>query len=557
MNWRCGLVAAVLLALVPGGAARADTLIDNVNGLTLDQTGQMVRFTGLVIGGDGRVKQLLSRTDPRPPRPDFRQDGGGRTLMPGFVDSHARVAELGFALMTLDVSAAASLDDALAMIAAYATENPQLPWILGRGWDAGRWGRLPTGADLARATGDRPAWLVSADGDAGWANLAALARAGVSASVADPPGGRIERLASGGAPTGVLVGRAMALVAAAAPPPLARDRDRALALAQSHLLAAGVTTVVDMGTSLLDWQSYRRAGDADQLAIRIIAYADDIEAMAIIAGPGPGPWLYGSRLRLPGVRLRVDGNLGARAAWLAAPYADAPGQRGLPDQRGSALRNQLVRAAMDGFQVALAATGDAAVGEAVAAITDLTTDLPPAADGRRWRLEGVRLVAPDDRARLAQLGVLASVQPAGVPGARDTAAARLGEARVGAADPWRSLQQAGVRLAFGVASPRDLADPFGAWAAAIARTDAAGRPFGGWQPGEAVGREAALDALTRSGAYAAGADDRIGTLMPGMFADFILLDADPTLAGLSELRQLAVQESWVSGARVFVRGRER
>lgn len=543
------MIAALMLALAP--TAHADTLIDNVNGITMDADGKLVRFTGIVIAPDGKVKQLLDRKDKRPDKVDYKQDARGATMLPGFIDAHGHVMGLGFQRMLLDLSDTASLAEAQAKIRKFAADNPELPWVLGTGWNQEKWGlgRFPTAADLDAAVADRPVWLGRVDGHAGWANSRALALAKITPASKDPEGGRIERSASG-APTGVFVDAAMNLVEAAVPKPLARDLDRALALAQGALLEWGITSITDMGTTLPEWQAFRRAGDKGQLVVRILSYAGDIDNMRIIGGPGPTPWLYDDRLRMGGVKLYLDGALGSRGAWLKAPYADAPKERGLPLLTPAALRNKLVSATMDGFQVAIHAIGDQANAEALDAITDLTADFP---GDRRWRIEHAQIVDPADIGRFASLKIIASMQPVHQTSDRVMAEARLDPARLTGAYAWRSMQNAGVRLAFGSDVPVESAEPFAGLAAAMSRTGPDGQPFGGWRAQEAVSRETALDGFTRSAAYAAFADDRLGTLMPGMRADFVLVDGDPLLASASELRAMRVRETWVNGERRFVR----
>ncbi|WP_082662891.1 MULTISPECIES: amidohydrolase [unclassified Sphingopyxis] len=544
-----GLLAIAALAIA--APAHADTLVDNVNGITLDADGKLVRFTGLLIGSDGKVKQLLDRKDKRPERPDFKEDGKGRTLIPGLIDAHGHVMGLGFSLMLLDLSDTNSLEEAQAAIRKYAAENPEMAWIIGRGWNQEKWGlgRFPTAADLDAVVPDRAVWLERVDGHAGWANTAAMTAAKVTAASKSPEGGRIEM--AGGKPSGVFVDAAMSLVDKAKPKPLARDVDRALYLAQQKLLAQGITTIADMGTTIEEWQAYRRAGDKKQLAVRIISYGGDIDNMALIAGGEPTPWLYDDRLRMVGVKLYLDGALGSRGAWLKAPYADAPGQKGLPLLTPAQLRNKMVRASMDKFQVAIHAIGDAANAEALSAIEDLGRDLP---GERRWRIEHAQVIDPADIPRFGQNKVIASMQPIHQPSDRLMAEARLGAERLKGAYAWRSLSAAGARLAFGSDVPVESANPFAGIAAAISRTDAAGQPFGGWRPEEAVNRETALDGFTRTAAFAGFAEDRIGTLMPGMRADFLIVESDPMLAGPDEIRRMVPLETWIGGYRYYKKG---
>ena len=546
--FRAALGAALLaLAVAP---ALADGLIDNVNGLTLDDKGKVIRFDGLLIDAEGKVAKLLDRRDKRPERLDFRLDAKGRTLIPGLIDAHGHVMAVGFQALQLDLSATRSLDEAKAMIAAYAAANPKRPWILGSGWNQERWGlgRFPTAADIDAVVGDRPVWLERVDGHAGWANSAAMTAAGITAKTTTPPGGRIEK--TGTVPNGVFVDAARGLIDRVVPPPLPRDRDLALAKAQQILLGYGITAIADMGTSLDDWMTYRRAGDLGTLNIRIISYAGGIEPMLRIAGPGPTPWLYGDRLRMVGVKLYSDGALGSRGAWLKRPYADAPGQSGLGFLDDAKLRNLMSRAAMDGFQIAVYAIGDAANAQLLSAIEELSETYQ---GDRRWRIEHAQIVDPADIARFGRHGIVASMQPVHQTSDRLMAEARLGPDRLTGAYAWKSIHDAGAPLAFGSDAPVESPNPFPGLAAAITREGPDGQPFGGWMPAERVSREVALAGYTTAAAFAGFAEDRIGSLTPGHRADFLLLDGDPLEVSPADLRMMTVQESWIAGKRVFVR----
>ncbi|MES2494196.1 MAG: amidohydrolase [Pseudomonadota bacterium] len=551
---RFSAIAIVLYAAAVhcAGAALADTLIDNVDGFTLDRNARIERFSGLLIGDDGRIVQVLQRGDKRPGNVDYLLDGQARVLMPGLIDSHINLIELGFSYLTLDLSTARSLSDAQSRIAAYAAAHPDRAWILGRGWDQAGWasGKAPTAADLDQATGGRPAWLVSADGHSGWANTAAMTAAGLAATTRDPPGGRIERATAGGKPTGILVETAMALVENSVPSPRPEDRDLALAAAQEAIVKQGITAVSDMGTTIEDWQSYRRAGDAGTLRIRIMAYAAGTEDMSLIGGPGPSPWLYDDRLRLNGVALSLDGTLASRGAWLKSPYADAAGATGLPRMDETRLRNLLSRAAIDRFQVAIEANGDAAGG----AVLDAVQELAGTYTGdRRWRIEGLQAFQAADLQRFSATGSIASVQPAGLVPA--LAERRLGPARSGDAFRWASFASAEVQTVLGSGAPAAALSPLGIFALVTTRQDASGLPSGGWQGQERLTREAALAAFTAGAAYAGFAEGRFGRLSVGQRADFILLDRDPLIAGSGELQAVQVLETWIGGRRAWAAAR--
>ena len=539
------LAAASTLALA--APALADTLVDNVDGVTIDAEGKVKRFTGLVFDEEGKVTAVLERGEARPPV-DYRLDGKGKVMVPGMIDAHVHVMDIGFAALTLDLSDTTSLEDALAKIKAFAEENPGRPWILGRGWNQEKWGlgRFPTAAELDAVVADRPVWLERADNHANWGNTLAITTAGVTAKTPDPAGGKIIRDARG-APAGVFVDNAVQLVGKVVPPPRPEDRDLAFAKAQEVLLAKGVTAVADMGTEMADWTTFRRAGDAGRLQIRIMAYADGFDTLETVAGPEPTLWLYDDRLRMGGIKLYLDGALGSRGAVLKEPYHDDPGAKGLPLLSPTQLRNLMSRAAMDNFQTAIHAIGDAANAEVLGAIEELSESYK---GDRRWRIEHTQIVDPADLPRLGKHGVIASMQPLHQTSDRLMAEARLGPDRLDGAYPWRSVIKVGGRLAFGSDAPVEPADPWAGMAAAISRTDAKGEPFGGWFPQETVTREAALAGFTSDAAFAGFAEGRFGRLVPGERADFLLVDRDPLLAAPDDIRQTKVIEVWIGGVKV-------
>jgi predicted amidohydrolase YtcJ len=542
------LFFAALFAAAP---ALADALVDNVNGYTLRSDGRLFRFTGLVLTDDGRVKQLLRRGDRRPERPRWLLNGRGRTLIPGLIDAHGHVMGLGFNALQLDLSATRSLEEAQRRIAEYAAANPTPRWIVGRGWNQERWGlgRFPTAADLDAVVRDRPVWLERVDGHAGWANSAAMREAGITAATEAPQGGRIER--TGNAPSGIFVDRAMALMERAVPPPLPIQRDRALARAQEILLSNGLTSTADMGTSAEDWSVMRRAGDAGQLNVRILSYASGIENLLATAGTRRSPWLYDGRLRMVGVKLYLDGALGSRGAWLKQPYRDAPGQRGLPLVTDTVLKNLMSRAAMDGFQVAVHAIGDAANAQLLEAIEELADTYR---GDRRWRIEHAQIVDPADLPRFARHGIIASMQPVHQTSDMRMAEARMGLERLQGAYAWRSMIDNRVPLAFGSDFPVESPNPFHGLAVAISREDEAGNPPGGWMPQQRVSLEQAFNAFTRGAAHAAFAEDRLGSLEPGRMADFLFIDRDIfDGADQRRIRETQVVETWLGGRKVWER----
>lgn len=542
------LLAAVFVA-APADAAK--TLIVNANGYTLEQEGGFRRFAGLLVGDDGKVLAILPRgaAEPKLAAGDFKLDAKGRTLIPGLIDAHGHVLGLGIGLRQLDLSATTSLADAQTKIAAYGQANAAQEWVRGRGWNQILWGlgRFPTAAELDSAHAARPVWLERVDGHAGWANSAAMKLAGISKATKDPAGGKIVRDAAGN-PTGVFIDAAMALVEKHIPPPSAGEKEKALEAALGHLASLGLTGVHDMGVSPDAWALYRSFGDEGRLTIRITGYAAGMEAMEAISPLRPTPWLYEDRLKLQGIKLYADGALGSRGAWLLAPYADEAGARGLQFLNDTRQKNLFSRANFLGYQVAAHAIGDAANRQALDSFSEIR---PTYGDKFRNRIEHAQVIDTADIPRFAELRIIASVQPTHATSDKGMAEERLGPARLEGAYAWSALRKAGVHLALGSDFPVEPANPFYGLHAAVTRQDRQGQPPEGWRAGEAMTLQQAFAGFTTDAAWAGGAENRVGTLEPGRWADFILLDRDPFAIAPAELFQVKVEETWLSGRRVF------
>jgi len=540
----------LLLAALCASPALADTLIDNANGLQVGADGKLQRFTGLIVGDDGRVKRLLSAGDARPSAA-LRFDAGGKTLLPGLIDAHGHVIGLGLSAIQLDLVGTTSLEDLQQRLRDYAAARPNDAWIVGRGWNQELWPdkSFPTAGDLDAVVPDRLVILERVDGHAVVVNSAALKAAGITAATTDPVGGKIER-DSRGNPTGLLIDAASTLVENKLPPPTAAQLDAALMAAQQTLLSVGVTATADMGTSVEDWETYRRAGEARRLQVRIMSYAADVEPMRAVIPGGPTEWLYGDRLRMGGVKIYGDGALGSRGAWLKRPYADQPDSRGLRFLGDEELRAKVEEAARLGIQPAIHAIGDAANEQAIRTFEWLGARYP---GDRRWRIEHFQVADLADIPRLRPAGIIASMQPVHQTSDRLMAEKRLGPDRLAGAYAWLSILKSGAKLAFGSDFPVESPNPFPGLAAAISRQDMDGQPPGGWTPSERVTFEQALGAFTRDASYAGFAEDRIGSLEPGKWADFIIVDRDPAKADPQSLARTQVLEAWVAGKKLWER----
>jgi len=536
------LLLALTAALLTSTAAPAETLISNVNGIQVGPDGTLQHFGALLIDDNGRVESVIKMPTPRVKRYDQLIDGHGRTLMPGLIDAHGHVIDLGFYALRLNVTGTASLAELQQRLRDYAAAHPDVKWIEGGGWNQELWPdkRFPTAADLDAVVPDRPVVLERVDGHAYVVNSAAMRAAGVTAATTAPHGGEIH--------DGVFVDAARGLIEKAIPEATAAENDQALAKAQEILLGYGVTGVGSMSTRIADWKAFRRAGEAGRLNVRLMAYLSGTESMKAV--PHPTPWLYGERLRASGIKLFADGALGSRGAWLKQPYADSPGSSGLQFHSDAEMLALAEQAAAAGFQVATHAIGDAANAQIIGVYEQLSKKYGA---NRRWRIEHFQIVDPVDIPRLAPAGIIASMQPTHQTSDRLMAEKRLGPNRLAGAYAWQSVLKSGARLAFGTDFPVESPNPFPGLAAGISRQDVEGQPPGGWMPAERLTLAQSLGAYTRGAAYAGFAEDQIGSLEPGKWADFIIIDRDPTQIDAQSLAKTQVLETWVAGKRVFSR----
>lgn len=537
----------LILMLLAGTAFAGETAIHNISGYTSTASG-IREFNVLVFSESGRVvatgdESLLNE------HPDAsRVDGRGHTLLPGLIDAHGHVYNLGFLQVTLNLIGTPSVEHAVASIDEYSKSNPNAAWILGRGWNQVLWPvkEFPTAKDIDAVVTERPVWLRRVDGHAGWANSRALELAGIDDDTPDPVGGRIVRDARGKA-TGVLIDMAMPLVEDRIPRPSKDEIRTYYRSAIATLLSYGLTGVHDMGVTLPMAEVFLAMADDGELDMRISAFLDGTSnAHESIGKPVRG---YGDdRLDLAAVKFYADGALGSRGAALIEPYSDDAENRGLAFYSQDEL-NDLTRTANDlGFQVGTHAIGDLGNRMALDAFAAVQDGRP---SPLRNRIEHAQIVALDDIPRFAELGVVASMQPTHATSDMNMAEDRVGPERIRGGYAWRRMLDAGAILAAGSDFVVEHPNPFYGLYSAVTRQDHEGQPEGGWYPGQALARAEALHAFTLAAAYAARHEDTLGSLEAGKWADFILIDRDYFTIPESEIFNIRVLETWLAGERVY------
>lgn len=490
----------------------------------------------------------------------------GRAVIPGLIDAHAHLLNLGKLLGTVDLVGTTGVEEIAARVREAAGERPAGEWILGRGWDQNDWAvkEFPTTAALDSAAPNHPVWLTRVDGHAGWANQRALEAAGVTAATPDPEGGRIVRDEAGN-PTGILIDNAEELVDAAIPAPSADELAARLAAAQERMVSVGLTGVHDMGTEREALDLYRAWAAEGRLLPRMVVYVDG-DDRELLESAGDSRIKIGKSVWVRGVKLYADGALGSRGAALLEPYSDDPGNVGLLVTPSDTLRALIERAMGLGLQPAIHAIGDrgnrvaldaiAAAEESVAAslgqgVAGESTSEHTDGSGIAPRIEHAQVVALEDIPRFAELGVIASMQPTHATSDMYWAEDRLGPERIQGAYAWRKMRNAGVALACGSDFPVENVNPFYGLYAAVTRQDREGWPEGGWRAEEKLTRQEALTCFTRWAADAAGMGGELGTLSVGRLADFLVLDRDIMEVPADEIWRTRVLRTVISGETVY------
>jgi len=548
-----------LVALAPAvleAQAPADVVLVNGNIYTVDNARPAA--SALAVRG-GRVLFVGSDDEARVLAKESTHviDLHGATVVPGIVDAHAHLLGLGNTLRRVNLAGSTSYEEVIDRVKAWSKDVKPGEWILGRGWDQTRWpGReFPTHDALSRAFPNNPVVLTRVDGHALLANAKAMELARVSAGTADPEGGRIIRLSSG-APSGVFIDNAEDLIGRVIPASTRADARKAILAAITESNRWGLTGVHDAGASAETIGIYEELAKAGNYSLRNYVMLSDPGvpgSPAAIGNPylrrGPQSALYDGHLWVRAIKLYADGALGSRGAALLAPYADEPGNSGLPVSRPEHIRAWAEAALRGGFQVNVHAIGDRG-NRVVLDAVEAALGVVPKAD-HRFRIEHAQVISPEDIPRFAKLGVIPSMQATHQTSDMRWAEARVGPQRIRGAYAWRSLLNTGVVIPNGTDFPVEEVNPLLTFHAAVTRQDPANTPAGGWYPEQRMTREEALRSMTIWPAYAAFQESMMGSLTPGKYADFVVLDRDIMRIPDTEILATRVVSTWIGGKRVY------
>ena len=546
---------AALAPVVLGAQMPADLVLVNGRIYTVDNARPVA--SALAVRG-GRVLFVGSDTEARVlANPSTSViDLGGRTVVPGFIDAHAHLLGLGDMLRRVNLAGSTSYDEVIARVKAFSKDVKPGEWILGRGWDQNRWRskEFPTHDALSQAFPANPVVLERVDGHAVLVNAKAMELARVSAATADPEGGRIVRLASGG-PTGVFIDNAQSLIERAIPASTRADTRKAILAAIAECNRLGLTGIHDAGEDAATIGIFDELAKAGSYNLRNYVMLSDPGDPGSPAARGntylqrgPQNALYDGHLWIRAIKLYADGALGSRGAALLAPYTDEPANSGLLLSRPEHIRAWAAVALRSGFQVNVHAIGDRG-NRVVFDAFESALKVYPKAD-HRFRIEHAQVISAEDIPRFAKLGVIPSMQPTHQTSDMPWAEARVGPQRIRGAYAWRSLINTGVVIPSGTDFPVEEVNPLLTFHAAVTRQDPTNAPEGGWYPEQKMTREEALQSMTIWPAYAGFQDSVLGSLTPGKYADFVVLDRDIMRIPVTEILGTRVVSTWIGGKRV-------
>lgn len=548
------LLASLILFSTCSNPTETGFIYHNVNGYTLGGDGQLKTFDALIFQ-HGKVLDYGSLDELEEFYGQFplkRIDGQGNTILPGLIDAHAHVMGLGIQELDVNVAGIESLDETLQTIDQFAAEHPDREWITGRGWNQVLWeeNEFPAASDLDKIVSDRPVFLTRIDGHAGWANSRAMELAGIDQNTTSPAGGRIIRNDNGEA-TGVFIDAAMNLIENSIPEITEEDSKEAFRLAMEEMSKHGLTSVHDAGVDQQTWNLYKETADNDQLITRIYAMISGTgSTFDELSEIGPVENYANDMLALRSVKLYSDGALGSRGAAMLDDYSDDPGNQGLLFHSQEEMNQMLMKGSSEGYQMNVHAIGDAGIRQVLDGFEYLEKELGDQ-DRLRHRIEHSQVVALEDIPRFEELDLIASVQPTHATSDMNMAEDRVGSQRIQGAYAWQKFLDQGTVIAAGSDFPVEDVNPFYGLYSAVTRKDHDGSPPEGWYSEESMSRIEALRAFTVDAAYAAHQDHLIGTLEPGKWADFIVIDRDYFEVPASEIWQTEVLETWVAGENVY------
>lgn len=531
--------------------APADLVILHAHVWTVDHAhpaAQALAISGnriAAVGSDEEIKKWIG--------PATRQiDAQNNSVLPGFIDAHVHFSSGGSEISGVHLRDAATPKEFARRIAEHAKTLPKGEWMTGGTWDHELWGGMPLPSHdwIDAGTPDTPVFVTRYDGHMALANALALRLAKVTRETPDPPGGTIVREANGN-PTGLMKDAAMGLVDKMIPDPSEEQLLRNIRAGLAEARRFGVTSLHDISNAE-DVRAYQILAARGELTSRIYCIAPLPQwqapaATGVRAGFG-NDWIH-----LGALKGFADGSLGSTTALFEQPYNDAPETSGLPNAmmlpEGNMLK-MVLGADKAGLQIAVHAIGD----KANRIMLDIYSEVAKengSRPERRWRIEHAQHLRPEDFARFAQLGVIASVQPYHAIDDGRWAEKRIGHERCKTTYAFRTLLDNGVKLAFGSDWTVAPLNPLLGLYAAVTRATLDGKNPGGWFPEQKITLPEAIEAYTMGSAYAEFRESEKGSLTTGKLADIVVLDSNLFAIPPEKIKDASVRFTITNGNIVY------
>jgi predicted amidohydrolase YtcJ len=471
-------------------------------------------------------------------------DATGKFIYPGFNDAHCHFNGYGNNLMQYaDLRDTESTDEIYAILQKHH-ETFGGDWVLGRSWDQNDWDvkEFPDKTKLDELFPETPVYLVRVDGHAGWCNSKALEIAGITSS-SKVQGGEV--ILKNEQPTGILIDNAMGLISGFIPEISIEQQQKGLLAAQTNCFAAGLTSLTDCGldkNTILLMEEMQNRGE---LKIRINAMLNPTEEnfeTFVKSGPKKS-----DKLVVNTIKIYADGALGSRGALLLEDYSDDPGNSGL-QIAGQEYYDKICQLALDNnFIVATHAIGDS--GNRL--VLETYGKFLKGKNDRRWRIEHAQIINQEDFSKFAEFSIVPSIQATHCTSDMTWAENRVGKERIKGAYAYQTLLKQNGWLPNGTDFPVENIEPIFTFYSSVFRTDHFGSPEGGWHLDEGLTREQTLRSMTIWPAKAAFEENEKGSLEPGKFADFVILDTDLMIATPQEVLEAKAESTWIAGERVF------